>query len=366
MKKLSLLLGAVLLCGVIFTIYNQAQIHDWPKAAILGGSVALLLVLAITTVHQILAGKLNIYSTGQQWFFRAIFYAIAIVCVLLIGLFISANLLKAENHETPGVIEFLWNATVDLLQNPQKPFSIANFIHPAAQRFVLMFVALILLISFASILGSRIEVRWQEERHKRAREQAELTALRAQMDPHFLFNALNTIISRLKSEPEKAEKLLIQLSDLMRYIFQNSGVQQVPLREEIRFNKLYLDLLQARFPDNLHVNWKLEAKDDSVPTPAFLLQPIIENAVRHGWQDQSVPLNLDVEVKTGSGHIALKVIDDGQGIPSAMQDKIFKSDHALANLKERLKLIYNKNAYLKFNSKWGGGATVDIGVPIKK
>lgn len=366
MKRLSLIFGAVLLCGVIFTIYNQAQIHDWPKAAILGASAGLLLVSAIVIVQQTLAGKIDIYSPGQQWFLRAIFYTIAIVCALLISLFIRANLLQAETPLSAGIIEFLWNATVDILQNQEKPVSIANFVHPDAQRFVLMFVALILLISFASILGSRIEVRWQEERHKRAREQAELTALRAQMDPHFLFNALNTIISRLKSEPELAEKLLIQLSDLMRYVFQNSGTQQVPLREEIQFNKLYLDLLQARFPENLHVRWQLELEDDMVSAPAFLLQPIIENAVRHAWKDQSQPLNLAVEAKTETGYILMKITDNGQGIPPAMQDKVFNSDHALANLKERLNLIYNQKAHLEINSTWGAGTTVEIGIPITK
>lgn len=359
-----MLLGATLIGGVIFTFLNLSQLNTLSIAGIIGFIHAFLLVIFVAGMHQLLGDKLRVFNLHQQWFLRAIFYAIALIAAFLFGLFIKAQILHDSLFSIGGVYEFFWISLSDFIQNPGQEIEFSRFVHPAVQQSVWTFMAIMLLFSLASILGSWVQIRWQEARHSRAREQAELTALRAQMDPHFLFNTLNTITSLVKADAEKAEQLLVQLSDLLRYVFKNSAAEKVTLKEEINFTQGYLKLLQARFPDKLSIEWQQKTNDESRLVPAFILQPLIENSIRHGWQDQNVMLKIDIIIILESKNLIFKIKDNGQGLAPVMKNKFIKPGHALANLSERLVLFYHKKDLVHFDSIWRKGTTVKIRVPV--
>ncbi|KAA3660672.1 MAG: sensor protein LytS, partial [Calditrichaeota bacterium] len=113
-------------------------------------------------------------------------------------------------------------------------------------------------------------------------------------------------------------------------------------------------------------NWEVDVVDEEKFVPAFMLQPLVENAVRHGWIDQSKPLDIVIRIFRKDDFFCLQVIDNGQGLAPVMQAKYKKPGHALANLMDRLNLFYQRTDLLKFESEWQKGTTVEICIPDGK
>jgi len=189
--------------------------------------------------------------------------------------------------------------------------------------------------------------------------------LKAQIEPHFLFNSLNTIASEIKNAPEKAEQLIIKLSDILRYLFDNSSLEMIRIGEEISFLKKYADLIQARFDKKIQINWHNSLQNGNTEIPVLLLQPLIENALRHGWKENNDPLTINISIEENNQGIIFIVKDNGQGIEAGRLQKLPIPGHALANIKERLHLNFEKENLLEIESKYGHGTTVSILLPVR-
>jgi Histidine kinase len=199
--------------------------------------------------------------------------------------------------------------------------------------------------------------------------QAELRAMRAQMNPHFLINSLSVIHHLVRTEPEHARELLLDLSDVLQHTLRAGDF--VTLQREIEQTKAYLALEQARYTDRLRVEWRLpEGINLERFVPTLTLQPLVENAVRHGIAPKPEGGTVSIEVLEGTEAFTIRVHDDGVGFkpfevanPKATPSEDEQVHIALNNISERLRLIYGEQYGLRIQSKLEQGTTVTVRLP---
>lgn len=204
---------------------------------------------------------------------------------------------------------------------------------------------------------------------------AEVKALQAQINPHFLFNALNTIASLTRTNPTKARNLLREFSQFYRRTLENSEQPLIPLSEELEQTRRYLTIERARFGEDRIVEEEhIEAGLESLPVPSFMIQPIVENAIRHAMRD-SGPLRVDIHVVSEDDDILIAVADDGMGMEQEAADRLLSSSHeilvthrrgsrgtgmALKNVQERIERFFDERAGIEILSKPGEGTCVTL------
>lgn len=174
--------------------------------------------------------------------------------------------------------------------------------------------------------------------------QAELRALRAQIHPHFLFNALNTIAALIHTRPAEAEAVVEELAGLFRYMLHASQRSMVSLDTEIDCIKQYLAVEQARFQDRLEVYLEIPEMLRKARVPSLFLQPLVENAVKHGVNNIEGTCTIKVEAHKHKRHIQIRVCDTGPGFDTTDTDLIFKRGHGLVNVRDRLHLLFGTQA----------------------
>ncbi len=359
-------IGAVLLVGAFFSFLMMSRTTSLLNALLIGFVYALCFSGAFWLVYRFLGNKLVVFTSGQQWIVRTLLYTIAFVAAYLTGLVFQTLLLLPKSTLEDVLTQQIWRGFVNLVTLPFQRGSSPSFFDPEFRAVLIPFFAVVFLIGLVSLVGSFVQVRWQEHRQQIALQQAELAALRAQIEPHFLFNSLNTIASLIRSEPEQAEHLLIQLSRMLRYLFRNTSRETTSLEREIEFTRQYLELLQARFGANLQVRWEQSVRSLSQSVPVLLLQPLVENAIQHGWADRAKPLYLGVAISETDQAIHITVEDDGKGISPERLSRLPISGHALENVSERLYLTFHKKGLLKIRSREGGGTIVSITIPVRQ
>lgn len=198
---------------------------------------------------------------------------------------------------------------------------------------------------------------------------AELKALQAQVNPHFLFNALNTIVSLCRTDSEQARTLLIELSDFFRRTLKSSR-EFVSLQEELELVDSYLVLEKARFGPRLKVEKEIDATMLGIQVPAFILQPLVENAVKHGLLARESGGMVGLNIVQRSGHMEICVYDDGLGIEEKVMEKILLLGYGkgtgvgLTNVNERLKVLYGASYALKMESIPGEGTRIYLRIPV--
>jgi two-component system, LytTR family, sensor kinase len=199
--------------------------------------------------------------------------------------------------------------------------------------------------------------------------EAELRALRAQVNPHFLFNSLNTIADLIVRDPVKAERMTLRLSSVFRHVLTQSDRQFITLQEEFEFLYNYLDIEQERFGDNLQVRLTINPRLDDVRIPTLLLQPLVENALKHGLAPKGGRRNLWVTASVSEGKILLEVTDDGVGFtmggPPSRSSRA-GSGVGLANTRARLHSVYGREGTLEINSTPMNGCRVSVSIPWRK
>jgi signal transduction histidine kinase len=189
---------------------------------------------------------------------------------------------------------------------------------------------------------------------------AQLDALRSQLDPHFLFNTLNSISALMHRDVRAADTMLSRLSDMLRMTLDSSSAQEVPLRAELETTRLYLDIMDARFGDRL--SWSF-AVDDALldeRVPSFLLQPLVENVVRHGIGERSERTTIRVGAEATGDVLTLRMADDGSGLPA---DAALSEGIGLGNTRRRLAELYGAAARLEVTNRDGGGTEVVVTIP---
>jgi len=202
------------------------------------------------------------------------------------------------------------------------------------------------------------------ERLERNFSEARLNALRMQLDPHFLFNALNTISSLVVSQPKLARGMIEQLGDLLRLSLESGRQQQVRLSEELEFLGHYLAIQKTRFGDSLHVVVDVPDAARDIMVPSLILQPLVENAVRHGLSPRPGGGSVWVRATIDAAMLYITVEDDGVGLGGDWMD-----DHVglgLGVTRERIAMLHPmQNAGLQIGPREGGGTYVRVSIPTR-
>jgi two-component system LytT family sensor kinase len=195
--------------------------------------------------------------------------------------------------------------------------------------------------------------------------QAQLDSLRMQLHPHFLFNTLNSIAGLVRDNKNQAAvSMLVGLGDLLRHTLEHSARQEVELREELTFIKLYLSIQEMRFSDRLQVELNIDPATTKAMVPNLILQPLTENALRHGIARSADSGVVGISSAVEDGHLRLTVYDNGAGLPDDWQMK-GSTGIGLANTAARLEQLYNGNHQFDIRNRAGGGVEVVIRMPLK-
>jgi two-component system LytT family sensor kinase len=192
--------------------------------------------------------------------------------------------------------------------------------------------------------------------------EAQLQALRMQLHPHFLFNTLNAISTLVHKDPESADRMIARLSDLLRLTIENVGVQEVPLAQEIEFLERYLDIERTRFGDRLTVDTDIAPETLDASTPYLILQPLVENAIRHGIASRASPGHVVVRARRDGGMLVLEVRDDGPGIPAGGAPK---SGVGISSTRARLEGLYGRAHRFDWTNADHGGSIVTVAFPFR-
>ena len=188
---------------------------------------------------------------------------------------------------------------------------------------------------------------------------AELEVLRSQLQPHFLFNTLNLISSLIHTDVDSADDMIGDLGALLRMSLESQSSHEITLREEMKAIELYLNIQRFRFPDTLTVEIKIDPCTLEARVPHLILQPLIENAFRHGISKRVGPGVLRIESRNGNGTIKLRISDNGPGT----RGKIENSGIGLSNTRARLEKLYGDRAALDFNNS-PSGFDVELEIPF--
>jgi two-component system LytT family sensor kinase len=190
---------------------------------------------------------------------------------------------------------------------------------------------------------------------------ARLAALRMQLEPHFLFNALNSVSSLVHRDPDGAERMLARLGDFLRLTLDDSMPQKVELRQELEFLERYLDIERVRFSDRLSVVLDVPAELLDARVPYLILQPLVENAIRHGLAERAGPGRIVVRASLRATQLRVEVEDDGPGLRSWHLPA--KLGVGLSNIRARLDQLYGRAASLNVEGGSAGGVRVTVALP---
>jgi two-component system LytT family sensor kinase len=181
------------------------------------------------------------------------------------------------------------------------------------------------------------------------------------MHPHFLFNTLNAIAGLMREDVESADTMLAQLSELLRGTLQTEGVQEVPLAEELRLLRAYLAIQQTRFGDRLWIEIDVPDGCEQSLVPTLILQPLVENAIRHGFSETPGPGTIVIRVSMEPRRLRIDVTDEGPGPPQPLRE-----GYGLRNTRSRLRALYGDEAALSLVSTEPRGARARLDLPLRE
>jgi signal transduction histidine kinase len=190
--------------------------------------------------------------------------------------------------------------------------------------------------------------------------QAQLQALKMQLQPHFLFNSLNAVSSLMGSDVKAARRMLAQLSQFLRLVLDGSDTQEVTLAQELHLTRLYLEIEQTRFPDRLAVAYHIGPGTEAAILPALLLQPVVENAVRHGLAPQAGVGELAISARHEADRLIVQVQDNGRGAAATAVRGI-----GLRNLESRLATRYGTDYAVSVETAPGRGYCLRLSLPFQ-
>ena len=192
-----------------------------------------------------------------------------------------------------------------------------------------------------------------------------LQVLKMQLHPHFLFNTLNAISELIYRNPESAERMISDLSDLLRMSFENLEVQEIPLKQELEFLEKYLEIESTRFHDRLQVEMSISPDTLDASVPNMILQPLVENAIKHGIGPRSEGGRINIEASRQNGHLTLSVSDNGLGVPHGDLENLSEGV-GLSNTRRRLRHLYGDGHSFSLRNEEDSGLTVDLVIPYKE
>jgi len=325
------------------------------------------------TTHGHAFARILLWELGCWWFWAAVapllvaqgarFADPAVIrrrewrrTVVLAGVLIAAHI---------GV-----DAVVLVLVQPFVPvthFTLAGALAAAAKSewmFDIIAATIALLIGYGAAASDRAQqLALRESRLEADLARAQLAALRLEIEPHFLFNTLNSIASLIRAEsPDRALAMLLGLSDLMRSTLDTPG-PATTLGAELAFVERYVALQRVRFMDRLSVTCAIEPDCEGCEVPTLLLQPLVENAFRHGIARRAGACAIEISARLDGGRLHIRIRDDGAGLPAGF-DLRAGAGVGLRNTQSRLERSYGTAAALAIGPRQGGGTDVDITLPV--
>jgi signal transduction histidine kinase len=190
--------------------------------------------------------------------------------------------------------------------------------------------------------------------------QSQLHAMRMQLQPHFLFNTLNAISALALAEPIRARRMIARLSDLLRLTLEERHSPLVPLSHELEIVRCYLEIQHERFRDRLQTRFQVADDALQAVVPGMILQPLVENALRHGLLDKATPGSLLIRARREGAYLYVSVEDDGLGMPDDVVDGV-----GLGTTRERLRMQFEDLASLEMQARDGGGTRVVLRMPFQ-
>jgi two-component system, LytTR family, sensor kinase len=266
-----------------------------------------------------------------------------------------------------------WSATLEKLTDPYAyKGGPGTFLHLLSAKFYggllasFILYTTILLVSY--VLDSRQRLARQQTETARLNEQlmkAQLNALRRQIEPHFLFNTLNSIAGLVREKRnDAAVTMIVQLSDFMRRVLEDSNRQQVPLEEELEFTRKYLDIQKVRFVERLQCTMNVPSELLPAQVPMLILQPIVENAIKHGIAKRAQGGAVRILASRSNGMLTLSVYNDGPSLSPSSET--VPSGIGISNMRTRLQSLYGTNFKLDMQNQGPAGVEVSVSVPFKE
>ncbi|TMP99154.1 MAG: histidine kinase [Verrucomicrobia bacterium] len=295
------------------------------------------------------AGRLSLERMGlKRWFFL---HLATSVVVSLIYLSIHAWFLSGQKSVMDGSI-FEFRAVF--------------------RKLVLFYCNVPLVIYWVIVIGHQGWHYYQRSRERELQASAlatelvrtRLEVLRMQLNPHFLFNTLHAISALIHEQPDDADRIVARLSELLRVSLEQTDAQEVPLRQELAFLERYLEIEHTRFQDRLAVEMEVETGLDDVLVPSLILQPLVENAIRHGIEPREDTGRVKVSARRLDGMLELKVSDNGPGLPET-EVALCREGVGLSNTRSRLAHLYGAKHQLELTPAAGGGLEVKLLIPCR-
>jgi two-component system LytT family sensor kinase len=330
---------------------------------ILSGKLRLLRYFAIWALFGLIFFIImsNLLDVRKDFLGADMFLQNLIMACLMLGMWYPINYMSWENQKIPMLLfnhlllfllfSFTWINLTHLLLKLIFPVpELKNYLSGAlVSKIPFCFFAYIVFVISIYLLkyyNSYVEKKEIESRLSESIKEAELTLLRNQMNPHFIFNSLNSISSLTIIDPEKAHEMVIKLSDFLRYTVGYGKMNKVPLKKELEMCEAYLDIEKIRFGEKIKVEFDIAPETLDVEIPSMLLQTLFENAIKHGIYNSLNP-----------ERIFFKTTIEENRIELMMENTIDKDSSAkigtktgLKNIQERLRLIYKNLAIFKTQS----------------
>ena len=227
-----------------------------------------------------------------------------------------------------------------------------------------IYAGTVMAVAIALKVLNNVRIEMKLEQQERLLLQARMEALQSQINPHFLFNTLNSVSSLVRRDPDSARHMIVRLSNILRRLLRK-GDSFVPLREEVEFLDDYLDIEVVRFGrEKLKVVKELEPASLEHLVPSMILQPLVENAIKHGLADKLEGGTIYIRSRTAESRIIIEVEDDGVGMPVSGTSSSSGTGIGMVNVSERLQVVYGDAADITIESQPGRGALVRLMLPV--
>jgi two-component system, LytTR family, sensor kinase len=351
--RLAAIWGAWTLVGLFFTsqiLVSSAYMEKRPplgKVLFMQVSICYLWALATPLVWY-LARRYCIER--QNWGSRILFHALG--GLTLVGLMSSIHFLMFMPFfgRTSEITAF-------------KDFQYVFF---NLDRQLSIYWLLILMSHVLNYYNSYRKGRLQAAQLRTELVQAQLEALKMQVHPHFLFNTLHSISALLNKDVGAARSMIMRLGDFLRMTLENAGAQEIPLQQEMEFLNGYLEIERVRFQDRLTTLVNVDPLMLDVPVPNLILQPIVENAMRHAIATHSDCGRIEITVASRNGALRIQVKDNGPGLSLEQNETLLRKGLGLANTRARLERLYGADHLLELTNDPAGGLIVTLEIPRER
>lgn len=270
-----------------------------------------------------------------------------------------------------AVVSFLWYTTFIFASRLFSPVGGEEFIYfDLWYWFFLNFDKLFLLYLCTAMITYAYYYVQRDRDHKINQSkmanqllEARLKMLQSQLQPHFLFNTLNSITSLMDLDIQKAKSMTVDLADLLRHVLAHKDEQLIDLDDEIEILSKYVDIEKTRFSDDLEISWEMEGDFQRIQIPSLLLQPLVENSIKHGFSRRHPTLKVDISLKRQDDKLQIVIRDNGQGFSPEEAAAVFEKGTGIQNTQQRLQSIYGDRHVFSVNAGPNGGVINYLEVP---